>query len=278
MSDFALRIFDVEHGACAMMMGPNNGRLAMVDSGHNATTGWRPSTFIRRQLQRTTLDYLFVTNADQDHLSDLEGLWRENIAVTTLYRNRSPDAARLRMIKEEQGELTDDIERFLNIHQNYNAPVTLPFDDGMGGATCSVYSNSYPDFADTNNLSLAVFVRYGTFKILFPGDLEVAGWRHLMHNPLFVEELQSTTVLVASHHGRENGWCDEAFEVCRPSVVVISDKPIEHATQECDYGTIVSGDGVPVGLSHRRVLTTRRDGDIIFTIAPSGAFSVRAGT
>jgi hypothetical protein len=53
----------------------------MIDCGHNTTTGWRPSTFIRNEMGRTKLDYLFVTNADQDHLSDLEGLWTQNVNV-----------------------------------------------------------------------------------------------------------------------------------------------------------------------------------------------------
>lgn len=56
-----LRIWDVEHGACAMLHHSLNdvaGRLAMIDSGD--ASDWRPSTFIRRDLHRTRLDYLFV--------------------------------------------------------------------------------------------------------------------------------------------------------------------------------------------------------------------------
>lgn len=73
--EMVLRIWDVEHGACAMLHHTLNGtagRLAMIDSGH--TDDWRPSTYIRG-LNRTRLDYLFITNADQDHMSDLQGLW-----------------------------------------------------------------------------------------------------------------------------------------------------------------------------------------------------------
>jgi ketosteroid isomerase-like protein len=36
-----LRIFDVEHGACTMLAGPNDA-MAMIDCGHNSTTNWRP--------------------------------------------------------------------------------------------------------------------------------------------------------------------------------------------------------------------------------------------
>lgn len=248
----------------------------MIDSGHNTTTGWRPSRYIRDQLKRKRLDYLFVTNADQDHLSDLDGLWHEGIEVSTLYRNWSPASPVLRQIKQVQGELTNDIERYLKIHSEYVFPVAVPFDQGMEGATCSVFCNAHPDFTDTNNLSLAVFIKYGGFKILFPGDLEEAGWKKLLTNPSFVSELSGTTILVASHHGRYGGFCDEVFNYFTPQAVVISDKPIAHETQETvpDYLQVVNGYGVSVVDHDRRrhVLTTRRDGDIEFRVAENGNF------
>lgn len=277
-TELILRIFDVEHGACAIMASPTGERIAMIDSGHNTTSGWRPSTYIRFSLNRTVLDYLFVTNADQDHLSDLEGLWEQGVDVKVLHRNRSPDANTLRLIKEAQGELTDDIERFLKIHAGYTSPVDVPFNTGMGGVTCATYSNTYPDFTDTNNLSLVVFVKYGTFKILFPGDMEKDGWEQLLRQPAFVQELANTNVLVASHHGRYNGFCEDIFEYFTPMAIVISDKPIAHSTQEMvpDYRAVVDPNGVIVAnqTKRRHVLTTRRDGDIVFTVSPDGAFRI----
>ena len=46
-------------------------RLAMIDAGNSEA--WAPSSSIRCVLGRTKLDYLFITNADQDHMSDLRG-------------------------------------------------------------------------------------------------------------------------------------------------------------------------------------------------------------
>jgi beta-lactamase superfamily II metal-dependent hydrolase len=56
-----------------------------------------------------------------------------------------------------------------------------------------------------NDLSLAVVVQFGDFKILFAGDLEVTGWRRLLALPSFRHDLIGITIFVASHHGRENG-------------------------------------------------------------------------
>lgn len=274
--ELVIRIFDVEHGACAILQGPS-GKIAMIDCGHNETTSWRPSTFIRNQLARTTLDYLFVTNADHDHLSDLNGLRATGVHVEVLVRNGSPSEPALRILKEAGGDLTNDVECFLQMHAGYNG-YAIPFNDAMGGVTCSTFCNLFPAFTDTNNLSMATFIKYGGFKMLFPGDLEGAGWKALLQNPAFVAELKYTDVLVASHHGRENGYCEEIFEHFTPQVVVISDKPIAHETQKMvpDYRAVVHPNGVVVTNQFRRrhVLTTRRDGDIFLQIGSNGTFRI----
>ena len=83
-------------------------------------------------LNRGVLDYLFVTNADLDHISDLNNLWREGIAVSTFIRNRSVSPEIMAIIKEVSGELTDDIQRYLDLHASYVHPVGTPFDQNMG--------------------------------------------------------------------------------------------------------------------------------------------------
>lgn len=274
-NDFFLRIFDVEHGACAIMLAPNDGGLAMIDCGHNGTTGWRPSTYIRDVLKRTKLDYLLITNADQDHVSDLDGLRSERVTVAHLIRNGSPSEPALRILKEAQGELTDDMERFLAMHAGFNG-AAVPFDDAMGGVKCTTFCNQFPQFADTNNLSMATFIEYAGVKMLFPGDLEKAGWKAMLQDPAFVAKLKLTDIFVASHHGRENGFCSEIFNHFTPQAVVISDKPIAHETQQMvpDYRAVVNSNGVPVtNLPNRRhVLTTRKDGDILFKVDSTGHF------
>ncbi len=282
MAEFLLRVFDVEHGACAIMASPADERIAMIDCGHNDSTGWKPSTYIRYTLNRTSLDYLFITNADQDHLSDLEGLWTHGVNVNVLHRNPSPTADILRVIKELGGELTDDIERFLRIHGEFNVPVAVPFNAGMGGVTCATFNNTYPEFTDTNNLSQVVFIKYAGFKMLFPGDIERDGWQALLGNPAFVQELSGTDILVASHHGRENGFCEDIFNYFTPQAVVISDSSIIYDTQEMvpDYRTVVNPNGIVVINQPRRrhVLTTRRDGDILIRVSNTGNFSIETST
>ncbi len=285
--NMCISIRDVEHGACAFVWHTESSKLAMIDSGHNTTDKWYPSEHIKYTLKRDTLDYLFITNADQDHLDDLNGLWEREVQVRALIRAKGISSEDLRKLKMETARDTGlgaDIERFLSIHHSYNAPTTEPFADHMGGIKYRAFWNNYPDQKTTNNLSMAVFFEYAGFKILFPGDLEKSGWSRLLQLEDFRQELDTTTVLVASHHGRENGFCAEVFaqpelnRFWQPSCVVFSDKSSEHGTQEGmskKYGNHCKDEGVITKGCHQRwVLTTRDDGWIRFCVEQDGTYSV----
>jgi beta-lactamase superfamily II metal-dependent hydrolase len=279
-----LRIWDVEHGACAMLQharqtptGEVWSQLAMIDSG--STSDWTPSAYLTG-LGWRRIAHLFITNADQDHMTDLHGLARAGLDVTTFYRNPSYTGAQMQALKRQSGPLTLDAQWYVGACDRFNGPVNEPFDQNMGGVTVRTFYNSYSAFANpnTNDLSLVIFFTYQGFTILFPGDLEKPGWRMLLQDANFRAYLSRTTILVASHHGRENGFCPEVFEYLRPRAVVISDKPIAHETQQMvpDYRNIIAGDGVNViGQQRRRhVLTTRRDGWIQFEVFEDGSFNI----
>lgn len=281
MSGFMrIRVWDVEHGCCVMLqhvkpVGLNQevgGRLAMIDSGSSAH--FRPSDYIK-SLGRQSLDYLFITNADQDHMSDLKGLADAGIRVETLIRNPSYTGEQMRQIKLVSGPLTNDAKWYTEACESFSGGAPdVPFNQGMNGITYRSFWNPYGSlagqFTDTNNLSLVVFIKYADFKMLFPGDLERAGWLALLQRADFREELAGTNVLMASHHGRESGYCEEIFDYFTPSCVVISDKPIVHATQKMgpDYRKVIRPEGVKVRttMKNRHVLTTRRDGWIVFDV------------
>jgi hypothetical protein len=198
--------------------------------------------------------------------------------VNTLIRNTSYTGAAMKAIKLGSGPLTCDAEWYVAACDSFNVPASLPFDQGMNGITCELFHNPFPRFIDTNNLSLVVFIRYGGVNFLFPGDLERDGWLALLERLDFRARLSGVDVLMASHHGRENGFCEKVFEICHPQAVVISDKPVIHDTQRTvpDYRTVVRDAGVAVRttMKRRHVLTTRRDGWIQFEVHGDGKFFI----
>lgn len=129
------------------------------------------------------------------------------------------------------------------------------------------------------NLSLALFIRYGTFTILFAGDLETAGWRALLRMPSFVTDLASVTVFVTSHHGRKNGCCEEVFRFCRPDIFIISDAEHRYASQDTTDWYRWRARGIPAlpssGRQQQRfVLTTRREGAIHIGVQANGQYLI----
>ena len=259
-----LTIFDVEHGQCALLTADNGQRL-MIDCGHNATTGWRPGDYLAAQgIKR--LEYLAVTNYDEDHVSGLQNLLYR-VTVQTLLYNPSVSGQQLLSLKSDTGA-GPGIKTLSSMLSSVSPATSAP---AMPGVDVSRYWNVYPHFQDENNLSMVVCLGLNGTGFIFPGDLECAGWNTLLAGQAsFSQKAKAANVLVASHHGRENGICPELFDAhgCNPEIVVISDDYHQYDTQKTTayYGSKCKGiSGFRTEQGLRRVLTTRRDGKITFS-------------
>ncbi len=254
-----ITIFDVEHGGCALIEADTGARM-LVDCGYNATTGWRPSTYLTRR-GISYLHELSITNYDEDHVDDLPNLVR-SVSIGILTRNPTVSSDQLRYLKREDG-IGAGISCLAGMAGSYNQAVAAQ--PNWGNLSFSRYWNSYPyDFDDENNLSMALLIHHPQLSVLFPGDLEKAGWKKLLLKPGFVADLKRVHVLVASHHGRENGCCEELFSLTgwRPQIVIISDDYKQYDTQETVNWYRQRVTGINFHGSIRHVFTTRKDGAI----------------
>ncbi|AOU96678.1 hypothetical protein BI364_00365 [Acidihalobacter yilgarnensis] len=140
----------------------------------------------------------------------------------------------------------------------------------LAGLNVRIYHNDYPAFTDTNNLSLLTFLDVGNVSFVLGGDLERPGWLRLLINPEIRALLSRVDVFVASHHGRESGYCAEVFNYCKPRLVVMSDGPIQYDTQRMSttYANHASGElfTTASGQEVRKVVTTRSDGNIFWDL------------
>lgn len=264
-----LKIFDVEHGQCALLT-CDDGKRIMIDVGHNGDSGWQPGTYLEHQ-GVYFIDLLAVTNFDSDHVSGLGNL-TEHVSIGALLRNRDVTPDQLRAIKKKTGGMSNSIMMLTTMMEStYTAVSTGPFI--AAGLQYEVYWHDYPTFTDTNNLSMVLFLECHGIGVMFPGDLEDAGWTKMLERPDFRNALRKTSVLVASHHGRISGCCADIFDrtLCNPFYVVISDKGIEHDTQITTNFYNAAARGGPFRGKTRKVLTTRNDGRIGFTfnVGPS---------
>lgn len=250
-----IEILDVGHGQSILVIG-DNGSTMLFDCGD---ASYRPSLYLP-SIGCNGIDYFFVTNYDEDHLSDLPAL-RRRIPPRILYRNPSITAQQLRLLKRQNGPISLAMESLLGMLDQYTGPVTnTPI---FPGTTFECFHNNYSlDFEDTNNLSLVTFLHYRDVHIVIPGDLETAGWKRLLQRQDFCEQLKTVNLFVASHHGRESGYCKEVFDYCQPALILISDEGKQYLTQEMVSTYASHASGVKWGQDTRYVLTTRSDGKI----------------
>lgn len=261
-----LEIFDVEHGACALVTADNGARI-LFDCGHNSSTEWRPSGMLRaRGIKR--VENLVVANYDEDHVSDLPNVLGE-VHVPVLTRNPSVGPLDLFNLKSENGIGNGIGTLAVMAGTHYTAPVTVPQD--FGAIRLQHFWNEYPLFTEENDLSLVTILNYHDHGIIFPGDLQKAGWRSLLQRADFRAALATVNAFIAPHHGRLDGYCPEVFDYCRPAVIIFSDKKIDHETQLTAglYKPHAQGIRFFDGQT-RYVLTTRNNGYIRLTMNGPG--------
>ena len=254
-------ILDVGHGFCAWLQADNDNTM-LFDCGHKSYPELRPSTYLPNLgIQR--IDRLFITNYDEDHISDLPRL-RSRLSVSVLHRNRTVSPSQLRQLKLQSGPISEAMNCLLDMCESYTSDVTVP--PSFPGVSYTSYRNNYPSFTDTNNLSLVTFLNCNGTTFLLPGDLETEGWRALLQKASFRSDLGRVGVFVAPHHGRESGYCADVFNYCHPNVLIFSDSDIKHTTQQMAgvYGK--HAQGIQFNGTTRRVLTTRQDQSLTWTL------------
>jgi beta-lactamase superfamily II metal-dependent hydrolase len=252
-----LTVHNVGHGSCISLV-HENGNVMLWDCGHSEDN--RPSLFLPAQGIRT-IHKLFITNYDEDHISDLPNL-RVTLNIPELTRNRSITTQELHALKLQSGPISAAMQSMLDMHSNYIHPVPAPPPD-FPRVEISHYYNPYgATYPDTNNISLVTFVTCGGTKFIIPGDVENKGWLGLLAQPGFITDLSDVSVFIASHHGRESGYCSDVFDYCSPDVVVFSDSNIQHATQEMSSTYANHARGMQFDGTTRYVVSTRNDGNL----------------
>ena len=71
---------------------------------------------------------------------------------------------------------------------------------------------------DVNNNGIILSVVTGKSKVIITGDTQEEQWEIL--DPKL---LQTVSILLASHHGRESGFSEKALKVMQPQRIIISD-------------------------------------------------------
>ena len=255
-------IFDVNHGNAIHVRTPND-KDVLIDCGSNNSNDFSPSEYIKKQ--NRTIDCLIVSHPHCDHISDIEH-FVEYHHPSILYR---PEMSLSQILDANQKSCEDTVRAYFE----YQKPYTTPLDEENnpkngtfgGGASFINFGSNDVDESNLNNLSLVTFLSYLNFIILFPGDIEEKRWKQLLDDNKFIDLLKKTDILVASHHGRDSGYCGEIFNYFTPYLTIISDGRFSETSATSKYSEKSKGWKVwksnGEGIT-RKVLSTRNDGHI----------------
>lgn len=220
--------------------------------------------FIHHDGQKYVLGNLTLTNYDQDHFSGLPSIIDKNIHIRTVRFSKNITS---KEIKNSKAEVTEALRHVCHLKDKYTGSAK----DHNPPYTVHRYFLMQNEFKseeiNTNHLSQLVFVGYGGSKICICGDLETPAWERIIKKSEVQEHLKSTHVLIAPHHGRENGYHEGLFQYCTNlGCVIISDKELMHGTQNTMANTYAQHVSQGVNFKGlyppRKVLTTRSDGHL----------------
>lgn len=264
-----IKFYDVEHGCCTHIITPN-GKHILVDVGSKtdkSIVNHIRNTYFRQQ-SNPRIDELIITHPHEDHIYDLPELTKV-LSPKVLRRTR----AAFDITPKQNTQIHINIANAANnMNRTYNQPVPdheNVFNPENNGGVQFEYIPPVSHLQtkdDPNTFSCILVVKYQGYKFILTGDNPSTQLQYMIDNNYSIrDKIADATVLLAPHHGRKNEFCRDFFNIANPILTVISDKSIEHATQE-ESASLYKGRGAELYGEQRYVLTTRKDGNITFNI------------
>jgi competence protein ComEC len=255
-------IHDVGHGQAVHIFTPN-GKAIVIDLGCRAN--FSPLTWLKND-RGPIIDSLIVTHPHGDHIDEILLLKDLGFTIGQFWRPKWLDNGKVyEQNQSNYGEkldayyqLSDSYTRSISKGENIHDPIV------NGGVSINVFASQDCGQSNINNHSGVVSIEYEDSTIMIPGDNEPASWRSLLNQPNFVTALKKTDIFMASHHGRESGYCAEIFET-KPWLCAISNGRVQDTDAAARYSAHALGWTVNRrnGLtSQRNCITTRSDGYI----------------
>lgn len=270
-----IRLWDVGHGLSIWIKTPN-GQNHWIDTGKNNEPEFEPASYIKDRYGINIIHYLIISHPDRDHYNGIKEFF-DAFGVNVICRNAE-------YINNNKSTLFNDTnecdKKFLDMHSKYNQPVSPesdPVDSKInGGVIIKTLFAPYEDGMSVNNSSLVTFYKFSDCVFIAPGDIEEKGWTSLYstHSKAIEEIIKGTKsrILVAPHHGRQNGYTQSMMDVLQPTLMLISDKRSHYATHP-KFRTIASGESVDGEC--RKFASTVTSGRIKIVINALGNVSVK---
>lgn len=264
--------WNVEHGNAAYINTPADKHI-VLDLGSSAA--FSPLQFLQQDWKIQRIDEVIITHPHADHITDIINF--DALSPRVLSRPKHLTEQEIRKANRAEDKVL--VDAYLSIHSRYSTPILkennpeLP--ENNGGVCFYTFKDTSTSRDNINNHCLVTVIDYLNCKILFPGDIEPAAWRLLLQRQDFISTIAGVDILIASHHGRNSGYCADIFQHFTPKLTVISDGRFVDTSATSRYSAVSSGwtihhrDKSKVS-EKRNCVTTRNDGHIDIEIGKNG--------
>lgn len=206
---------DVGQGDCICMELPD-GSTWLADGGSLNVSGvgtYRIEPFLKSR-GIDTLDAVFLSHSDKDHINGVEELL-ENGGIKI----------ELLALPCTAGTDEESFTKVLALAEKRKIPV-LWLVQGMewecGGVTAVCLHPAQTEYLpDTNAASEVLYFSYGAFTMLLTGDVEKEGEENLLLS-LQERRIEEVTVLKVAHHGSKYSTGEAFLQTVRPRFSIIS--------------------------------------------------------
>lgn len=210
-----IRMLDVGQGDSVYLRSPG-GTTCLFDGGSSNVKQagtYRILPFLKWSGVRT-LDYVFLSHMDQDHINGLLELVKDGVEGGGL---RIGHAVFPRLAeKDEAYKETEQVFREAGIEILYLGAGDRLEQDAFSLTCLWPVETAVSD--DRNDLSMVVLAEYGDFQMLFTGDIGEETERKLLSG----RGLRQAEVLKTAHHGSRHSSGAAFLSRVRPAVSLIS--------------------------------------------------------
>lgn len=275
MSPLRIIIHNVGHGQAVHAFTPD-GKVVVIDLGTSAD--FSPLEWLGRSTK--TIDSLMITHPHGDHIDEM--LLVKALGFTVGQFWRPSWLTKEEVVAANQPTYQDKLREYFELSDSATEAVPSERLVGnpayTGGVTIKQFASPGCVRSNINNHSGVVVFEYLGARIVIPGDNEPTSWKELLNQPEFVSMVSDAHVFMASHHGRESGYCPELFAALNneaPRLCVVSDAGVQDTDARSRY--TYHAEGWPVGsritreTETRYCLTTRDDGSVEIEVGPGDA-------
>lgn len=205
---------DIGQGDCCVLKMPG-GENFLIDGGSSNkknTAVCQILPYLKNQ-GIATLDGIFVSHTDKDHISGIEEILELCVQNLTTVRVKNlilPDwnttgeeYEKLKMLAEQTGILVQTA-REGNLLKTKEAQIEI------------LAPENGADGSDTNEDGMVMEVHFGKFRGLFTGDIGAETEKKLL------DSMEDVDFLKVAHHGSKYSTCQGFLDVVSPEIAVIS--------------------------------------------------------